>query len=182
VRGSPWEETDNWRMSGTGQRHWRIRHADETEDLRLSFRGSVLSVHMRGIEHMVSGEVDGSGAAQVRVDGTDFTVHVFSAKGAVHLFLDGRHHVFEWLDPYLPESTAHDHHGGLVAPMPGRVIAVLVENGARVLAGAPLIVMEAMKMEHTVTAPADGIVADIHCQAGEQVREGDELLKLTPAS
>ena len=50
--------------------------------------------------------------------------------------------------------VAGDRHGGLVAPMPGRVIAVLVKQGARVTAGTALLVMEAMKMEHTVTAPA----------------------------
>jgi len=83
-----------------------------------------------------------------------------------------------------PDQTddAWKDHGGLVAPMPGRVIAVLVRNGERVTAGTALVVMEAMKMEHTITAPADGIVTDIHFEAGEQVRAGDELLTLEPAS
>ena len=64
--------------------------------------------------------------------------------------------------------------------MPGRVIAVLVKQGARVTAGTALLVMEAMKMEHTVTAPADGTIAAIHHDEGDQVREGDELLTITP--
>ena len=60
--------------------------------------------------------------------------------------------------------------------MPGRVIAILAKEGERVARGAPLIVMEAMKMEHTMKAPADGTVARVLCKVGEQVKEGAELL------
>jgi 3-methylcrotonyl-CoA carboxylase alpha subunit len=62
--------------------------------------------------------------------------------------------------------------------MPGKVIALLVETGARVAKGAPLLILEAMKMEHTISAPADGVVKAIHFAAGEQVPEGAELLTL----
>jgi 3-methylcrotonyl-CoA carboxylase alpha subunit len=62
--------------------------------------------------------------------------------------------------------------------MPGRVIAVLVKDGDKVARGAPLIVMEAMKMEHTITAPADSVVEKVLCATGDQVKEGVELLVL----
>jgi len=62
--------------------------------------------------------------------------------------------------------------------MPGKVIAVLVEKGARVEKGAPLVILEAMKMEHTITAPRAGTVAAIRFAAGEQVDEGVDLLIL----
>jgi acetyl/propionyl-CoA carboxylase alpha subunit len=68
--------------------------------------------------------------------------------------------------------------GTLAAPMPGRVIKLLVEAGAKVKKGAPLLILEAMKMEHTITAPADGVVKEIHYAAGEQVLEGAELIRL----
>jgi len=137
---------------------------------------------MRDARYTVSGELVGDGTLRAEVDGVPCEAHAFVNGRAIHLFLNGRHHAFEWIDPYLPESGALDHHGGLVAPMPGRVIAVLVRNGERVTAGTALVVMEAMKMEHTITAPADGIVTDIHFEAGEQVRAGEELLTLEPAS
>jgi 3-methylcrotonyl-CoA carboxylase alpha subunit len=94
------------------------------------------------------------------------------------VFLDGEHRVFEWLDPYLPEQEHADAHGGLRAPMPGRILAIHVVPGAVVKRGAPLVVLEAMKMEHTVVAPADGEVEGILCAVGEQVKEGAELLQL----
>jgi 3-methylcrotonyl-CoA carboxylase alpha subunit len=66
--------------------------------------------------------------------------------------------------------------GRLTAPMPGKILAVLVESGARITKGTPLVIMEAMKMEHTITAPRDGVVATIHFSVGAVVNEGAELL------
>ena len=66
--------------------------------------------------------------------------------------------------------------GGLLAPMPGRVIALLAEPGTRVARGTPLLVMEAMKMEHTLQAPADGTVQGFRVKAGDQVGDGAVLV------
>jgi 3-methylcrotonyl-CoA carboxylase alpha subunit len=68
--------------------------------------------------------------------------------------------------------------GRLTAPMPGMVIAFLTQPGDAVKLGQPLAVMEAMKMEHTITAPRDGTVAELLYSAGDQVNEGGELLRL----
>jgi 3-methylcrotonyl-CoA carboxylase alpha subunit len=76
---------------------------------------------------------------------------------------------------HVPDDAAT---GSLVAPMPGKVIQVLVEAGAQVKKGEALLILEAMKMEHTITAPADGIVTEILFAAGEQVLEGAELIVL----
>ncbi|WP_290369918.1 acetyl-CoA carboxylase biotin carboxyl carrier protein subunit, partial [Burkholderia vietnamiensis] len=72
-----------------------------------------------------------------------------------------------------------EHGGGrLTAPMPGKVIAVLVEPGQKVEAGTPLIVMEAMKMEHTIGAPGPGVVAEVLYGVGDQVADGAQLLMM----
>ena len=79
-----------------------------------------------------------------------------------------------------PEKTALA--GSLLAPMPGLVLRVLTEVGAVVTAGQPLLVLEAMKMEQTVTAPAGGVVAELRAKAGEQVAAGQVLAVVeTPA-
>jgi 3-methylcrotonyl-CoA carboxylase alpha subunit len=100
----------------------------------------------------------------------------FVLEKEIHLFLDGEHRVFQWIDPYLPVTEAADAHGGLLAIMPGRVLAVHVKAGDEVARGAPLVVLEAMKMEQTITAPAAGRIARVLCAPGDQVREGAELL------
>ena len=71
--------------------------------------------------------------------------------------------------------------GRLTAPMPGKVVSFAVGAGDTVAKGQPLAVMEAMKMEHTIAAPADGGVQELLYAPGDQVTEGAELLKLSAA-
>ena len=94
-----------------------------------------------------------------------------------HVFFNGERWTLSLKDPSqdLDFDAAS---GSLAAPMPGRIVKLMVERGAKVAKGEPLLVLEAMKMEHTIVAPADGVVADVHCAAGEQVLEGVELIRL----
>ena len=75
----------------------------------------------------------------------------------------------------FPDPSAVQEAGSLLAPMPGAVVRIEVIEGTTVSAGTPIIVLEAMKMEHTVRAPADGVVASISVSAGEQVESGQVL-------
>ncbi|HVX69673.1 MAG TPA: biotin carboxylase N-terminal domain-containing protein [Mycobacteriales bacterium] len=78
--------------------------------------------------------------------------------------------------PRFEDPSHHVAAGSLVAPMPGSVVRVLVQSGASVTKGDPLIVLEAMKMEHTVASPADGTVSEVRVQAGQQVDAGSVLV------
>jgi 3-methylcrotonyl-CoA carboxylase alpha subunit len=79
------------------------------------------------------------------------------------------------------ESKAHGTHDGEIeAPMPGKVTAVEISNGEKVAKGQRLLTLEAMKMEHALTAPFDGTVAELNTKAGAQVSEGQLLAKVTP--
>jgi propionyl-CoA carboxylase alpha chain len=80
------------------------------------------------------------------------------------------------LVPRFPDPDAALHAGSLLAPMPGSVVRVLVEAGDHVVAGQALVVLEAMKMEHTVAAPTDGAVSDVKVQPGQQVESGAVLV------
>ena len=77
--------------------------------------------------------------------------------------------------PRFADPNAVAHAGSLLAPMPGGVVRVLAEPGATVTAGQPLVVLEAMKMEHTVVAPVDGTVTEVHVGPGDQVDTGQVL-------
>jgi propionyl-CoA carboxylase alpha chain len=85
-------------------------------------------------------------------------------------------------EPRFPDTAVAAVAGGLTAPMPGKVVKVLVEAGQAVAAGATLMVLEAMKMEHTVKAPADGVVGALHVAVGEQVDADQLLAVVTPAA
>ena len=89
--------------------------------------------------------------------------------------LNGRTYKWERIEP---GSAGTEHEGGLVAPMPGKVLEVLVSEGDEVEAGAPLMVLEAMKMEHRIVAATDGTVTAVHFNPGEQVAQGAVLLEL----
>ena len=68
--------------------------------------------------------------------------------------------------------------GNLNAPMPGKIVRVAVAAGDAVVRGQTLVVLEAMKMEHAITAPADGVVSEVFHKDGDQVGEGAELLRM----
>jgi 3-methylcrotonyl-CoA carboxylase alpha subunit len=82
------------------------------------------------------------------------------------------------VDPLVSAASASDHGGSIVAPMPAKVLSLLVEVGSIVRRGQALVVMEAMKMEHTLCAPQDGLVEAWLHAPGDQVAEGRPLLRL----
>jgi 3-methylcrotonyl-CoA carboxylase alpha subunit len=87
-----------------------------------------------------------------------------------------------WIDPFAGELGEVGGAGRIVAPMPGTVTRVLVEAGTDVPRGTPLIVLEAMKMEHTLRAPADGRLVTLKCAVGDFVQEGAELAEFALAA
>jgi 3-methylcrotonyl-CoA carboxylase alpha subunit len=99
-----------------------------------------------------------------------------------HVWLEGEHHDFILDDPRTKEFSASASKGGLSTPLPGVVAAVAVTTGQAVGQGDVLMVIEAMKMEHTITAPYAGTVQAIHFVRGDRVPEGSELLELAPAA
>ena len=86
-----------------------------------------------------------------------------------------------WLEVTVAGRETAAEGGRLTAPMPGKVLSFAVKAGDAVRQGQPLAVMEAMKMEHTIAAPGDGVVAELLYAPGDQVAEGAELLKLSAA-
>ena len=87
-----------------------------------------------------------------------------------------------WIDPFLAQAGRADAASRIVAPMPGTVTRMLVQPGTDVPRGTALIVIEAMKMEHTLRAPADGHVKALKCAVGDVVQEGAELADFEPAA
>jgi 3-methylcrotonyl-CoA carboxylase alpha subunit len=118
---------------------------------------------------------------QIVADGATFAATVIAIGDERYVFAPGARCRLRFEDP-LAHAAEDDEHGGhLTAPMSGAVVAVMVEVGAKVTKGAALIVLEAMKMEHTIVAPADGIVAAVHFRVGDRVAEGADLVDLEDA-
>lgn len=98
------------------------------------------------------------------------------------LWEEDAHYQFLIEDPRTREFAASASSGGLTTPLPGVVVSVPVSVGQKVAVGEVLMVIEAMKMEHTITAPHAGTVQAIHFARGDRVPEGSPLLELTRAA
>ena len=92
------------------------------------------------------------------------------------------HFELHWIDPFAGNVADVAAASRIVAPMPGTVTRMLAEAGTDLPRGTPLIVLEAMKMEHTLRAPADGHVKALKCAVGDFVQEGAELADFEPAA
>ncbi len=130
---------------------------------------------------------DGAQCAAADIDGESITLTLgteqLKARVLQHglqrlVLMHGERYEFSAIDPYAPPHADEAHAGHLTAPMPGSVVSVLVKAGDKVTKGQALIIMEAMKMEHTIVAPFEGKVEAVYFTAKEQVKEGAELVAL----
>jgi 3-methylcrotonyl-CoA carboxylase alpha subunit len=100
----------------------------------------------------------------------------------VTVIVQGEVYAFDVIDRLSPPLAEAAGAGRVLAPIPGRIAAVLVAAGAAVARGQPLVVLEAMKMEITLSAGADGMVAALRCTPGEMVEEGRELVEIAAST
>ena len=119
---------------------------------------------------------DSAGTLQAHIDGRVHMAQVVRHAGSWHVFADGRHDLFTPRAAGAAAETEAPSEGGVLAPMPGKVIALLVSPGSAVVRDAPLLIVEAMKMEHTVRAPRAGVLQVFHVQVGDQVAMGEQLM------
>jgi 3-methylcrotonyl-CoA carboxylase alpha subunit len=174
---SPWDSVDGWRLNQGSHHRFVFLERGQRHEVTVEFRAQGHGLRIDGREYAFSGERGGEGLVRVRLDGHTFVARAVRVGHDWHVAMPGARAALTLAED-LPVEEDERAPGSLAAPMPGKVIALLVQPGAAVAKGAPLLVLEAMKMEHTIMAPADGVVKAIHFAAGEQVPEGAELLTL----
>lgn len=162
---SPWSRNDGWRSALARESDLMLRCRDERRCVRLRH----------------------ASPSQYRLDGDDLVSRVDGVTRRSAALRRGRQLFLEWegellaieaVDPIAEAEAAHAHQGGLSAPMNGSIVRVLVEPGQTVEAGTALVVLEAMKMEHSIRAPHAGVVKALYCSEGELVEEGTPLVEL----
>ena len=154
-----------------------ISIGNEQRELRLEREGTRFSDGISSLE-LVSASGD---EAVIRVG--DRTVHVpFVREGTrIGFSLDGESWIVEVTEKGARARVRHRDHS-MAAPMPGLVLKIAVAAGDVVIKGAPLLVLEAMKMEHQITAPYDGTVKAVNCREGEMVQPGVDLIEMEATS
>ena len=173
---SPWHRTDGWRLNDDNHHDLSFRDGDRLVPVVVHFRAHVWELELSGGRVAASGRLLPDGGLEVEIDGARRRVRVVRAGAGRTVLMDGQAWTLVLDDPTLRAAEQEGGSGLLTAPMPGKVVAVLVAAGTRVARGAALMVLEAMKMEHTIKAPADGTVVELRFAAGDQVGDGDELL------
>jgi 3-methylcrotonyl-CoA carboxylase alpha subunit len=174
---SPWHRVDGWRLNQDSHHAFAFAEGDERHAVTVHFGGAGQRIGIADRERALEADRLADGRLLVRLDGRAFKARTVRDGRDWHVFIGGAHRRLVLHDEL--EGLDIDAGGGsLAAPMPGKVIAVMVKRGDKVTKGAPLLILEAMKMEHTIFAPGDGEVKEIHYAAGEQVAEGAELLRL----
>ena len=173
----PFSARDGFQSHGVTRRRFDLEYAGQPVQAQLAYGREGLTLQVgqgEAVPLQCTPQGDGLWVQHAErlhsvVHAQGEVVHVFTPRGAARISL---------LDLLAHAGEAAQEGGRLTAPMPGKVVSFAVKAGDKVKAGQPLAVMEAMKMEHTISAPKDGTVAELLFVPGDQVTEGAELLKL----
>jgi 3-methylcrotonyl-CoA carboxylase alpha subunit len=176
---SPWDAASAWRLNGTGFQDFMLAEGEarwtgraylrEAGQFRLEIPNGVLEVLAQDL---------GDSRIRLRVDRRITQLRALRHADRVLIFSGGTMHDLRIVDQHTPEDGPNSASGRILAPMPGRVLEVLVRPGQAVTRGSILLVLEAMKVQMRITAPADGLVGDLLCAAGDLVEDGVELVLL----
>ncbi len=177
---SPWHSRDGWRLNSAARRTLLLRYHETEQSLAIAYGGdgrSGYTLTLDGHATHAAGQLGENGELRADLDGMRLTATVIASGLRRHVFLHGRAYIFNSIDPLYHAGEGGGLDGGLAAPMPGKIVAVLVSAGSHVDKGQPLLILEAMKMEHTINAPASGLVKSFRFAIGEQVGDGAELVE-----
>ncbi len=178
----PFSRRDGWRSHGVNVRRFEFEFHGEPAKAELTYlHDGTLSLSVGDASGLLVFVKTAQGTdvqfAGQRINAMVYrqgeVAHVFAAAGATQITM---------VDMLAHAGQGPTEGGRLSAPMPGKVVSFGVKVGDKVAKGQPLAVMEAMKMEHTIAAPADGVVEELLYAPGDQVTEGAELLKLAVAA
>ncbi|MGW4058468.1 acetyl/propionyl/methylcrotonyl-CoA carboxylase subunit alpha [Amycolatopsis sp. NPDC004747] len=177
----PWDVPDGWRMGGSGGVTFRLKSGAARAVVRVQGTPSSATVFVDDAPPVhVSARRDGDVLEIRHAGGFHRYRQACAPDRTVWLARDGLSFPFGDQEFVLSSRGEAAGAGPVTSPMPGTVLVVKVAAGDVVKAGTPLLVVEAMKMEHTVTAPIDGVVSELPVRAGQQVALDETLAVVSP--
>jgi 3-methylcrotonyl-CoA carboxylase alpha subunit len=179
---SPWTRSDGWTLAGGRSRRLSFRRGAERYDAVLWYGRDGLATEFDGRTDRLQFVPRGGAVFDMCLGDAPERVSVAWSGRDLALSTPRGHCKVHWIDPFVADISEAAAAERIVAPMPGTVTRILAQPGAGLQRGAPLIVLEAMKMEHTLRAPADGRVKALKCAVGDFVQEGTELADFEAAT
>ncbi len=183
---SPWNETTGWRLNEDNHHHIEVIHAGHTYSIYAHYRDNA-----NGEDNLY----EGYQSFLLEIENKEYLVGGYLDNHQLHINLNGHQSVISFaqdMDKLVLFKNAacwelmvkdnsqvdldQDMQANVAAPMPGTIIDVLVTPGEQVTEGQPLVIMEAMKMEHTIKAHKDTVIGEVLYQIGDLVDEGAELI------
>lgn len=180
-----WADTSGWRVNGTNRHEIKISDHVNNYDVVFSIEGEKIQIFQPfetvSFVSKVSWHSENYGTVFVALDGIDKKINFYVDIDHIAFFLKEATLRIQSVDNNATHHETSVTNNRLIAPMPAKVISIEIKEGAAVMVGEILIVLEAMKMEHSIRAPSEGIVSEIYYKRGDIVEEGTELLKFTPS-
>ncbi|SCK40975.1 3-methylcrotonyl-CoA carboxylase alpha subunit [Variovorax sp. HW608] len=179
ANADPFSRRDGWQSHGTATRPFEFEFRGETKTAELRYlHDGALALSVGDVSGPLEIGSFPTGEVELMFNGHRHTLNVYEDQSTAHVFAaDGATRITA-IDRLAHAGDTHAEGGRLTAPMPGKVVSFAVKAGDKVSRGQALAVMEAMKMEHTIAAPADGTVEELLFAPGDQVTEGAELLRI----
>ncbi|PCI47766.1 MAG: methylcrotonoyl-CoA carboxylase, partial [Alphaproteobacteria bacterium] len=178
TRNDPWDFSDGWRMNLNLKTTLTFIDHDDMREISVTYRENDFLLSIEGEERAVQ---------IIRHDGTHLDIMIGGHKVSAQVIQNGQDFTIfhgatvSHLHHYLPGAEGEDEDGGngvITTPMPGKVTQVMVKDGDIVAQGQPLMILEAMKMEHTIKAQISGMVEGLTLAAGDQVTDGEILIHI----
>jgi 3-methylcrotonyl-CoA carboxylase alpha subunit len=173
---SPWRTLDGWRLNGRTEWQLVFRIGETVQEVGVEVVPGGYRLTVGALQVVAHGSLGPDSELHVQLGERRLRAAVVASHERRHVFFEGRAWPLVVVDTLHVGGAGEEVEGGLRAPMPGKVIALSVEPGTQVEKGAPLLVLEAMKMEHTIVAPRKGVVRAYRFAPGDQLTDGAELV------
>ena len=176
-----WDNKNGWWLNRGATRTLEFHTADDAviEMVNIDSLASGCRLKIRGIDFDVTGHTVAGTQIRFTANGVAHRTTVLAHQEKFSVLLSSTRHHLRLVDPFHFEPSEDTNDGRLTAMMPGRVVKVMADAGDKIKKGQPLIIMEAMKMEHTIVSPRDGVVERVAFKVGDMVPADAVLFAFT---
>lgn len=172
---SPWQQSHGWRLNDLPVVDISLLTGNDKHPITVQQQPNHYQLTVAGQSSHATATLQHDQLTVV-IDGHRTTVRVSQYQQTISVFIGHQRYDVIWQTQTEIETDSTEHSGSLTAPMNGTIVAVLVQPGQQVTAGAPLVIMEAMKMEYSIKAPKNGTINEVFYAAGDLVKDGAELV------